>query len=48
MKTFAYKKTTQGDQFRLIDNNFIVHNNLINYLNFIKEPMQKQLLTGVL
>ena len=28
--------------------NLIVHNLLINYLNLIKEPMQKQLLTGVL
>ena len=29
-------------------NNLIVHNLLINYLNLIKELVQKQLLTGVL
>ena len=31
-----------------IDNNLIVHNLLINYLNLIKKLMQKQLLTSVL
>ena len=33
--------------FDWIVNNFIVHNLLINYLNFIKESIQKQLLTTV-
>ena len=34
--------------FDLIVNNLFVHNLLINYLNLIKESIQKQLLTGVL
>ena len=34
--------------FDLIFNNLIVHNLLINYLNLVKESIQKQLLIGVL
>ena len=31
-----------------VDNNLIVHDLLINYLHLKKEPVQDQLLTGVL
>ena len=38
----------QVDKFRMNFNNLIAHNMLTNYLNLIKESIQKQLLTSVL
>ena len=47
MNQLSACKTTQYDQIS-IELIMIVHNILMNYLNLIKELIQKQLITGVL
>ena len=47
MNQLSACKTTQYDQIS-IELIMIVHNILMNYLNLMKELIQKQLLTGLL